>query len=77
VSLALRIKSGISTEQDKTSYRIFGSEMLIKKLPAGAIYIVATGGNDVASSIPRRNSSSDGLITSLIWSFQHYDHSLQ
>ncbi|KAL9400902.1 hypothetical protein Peur_004751 [Populus x canadensis] len=36
-----------------------------KKLLAGAIYIVATGGNDVASSIPRRNSSSDDGLASL------------
>ncbi|KAJ6725449.1 GDSL-LIKE LIPASE/ACYLHYDROLASE-RELATED [Salix purpurea] len=34
-----------------------------KKLLAGAIYIVATGGNDVGSSIPQRNSSSDGLAS--------------
>uniref|UniRef100_A0A6M2EED8 GDSL esterase/lipase n=1 Tax=Populus davidiana TaxID=266767 RepID=A0A6M2EED8_9ROSI len=34
-----------------------------KKLLAGAIYIVATGGNDVAQATPRRNSSSDGLAS--------------
>ncbi|KAJ6688916.1 hypothetical protein OIU85_005348 [Salix viminalis] len=53
VSLALRIKSGISNIGIRDA----------KKLLAGAIYIVATGGNDVGSSIPQRNSSSDGLAS--------------
>ncbi|KAJ6430576.1 hypothetical protein OIU84_021885 [Salix udensis] len=52
----------ISLENQIRYIEYRGSEML-KSCLLGAIYIVATGGNDVGSSIPQRNSSSDGLAS--------------